>query len=266
VSLKKSVSVYQDKVRDRWVVDFYDHQGKRKRKFRSTEAEAIKLKRETEKSLGFEADLIERGMVIVDEKKNRKGENKILEIEIRDAIKKHRELSKSHLTPESYTNEKYYFQEFYGWCVEDRVQNNPKTGKPYPESEPIIYVDQLTTLHVAEFQSWLISRNNSSSTVNRKFNTLKTFFANCKTWGFTGSNLAEGIKAKKITKKIGRKNWTKEQIIAVLIELGVEASDVCLFLAATGCRPSQGFYGNMVTSGLGKTYGKNAIDQGWCNN
>lgn len=239
----KKATVRYEADRDRWRVDYYDLNGKRKRPTFDDEKAARIFADDIEKKMSLKQKITAAGMIIVDEdKRQRNTENgELIEIELKDAIHKYRELTQPSLTPAAYQNDKYYLEEFYGWCVEDRVQVDPRTKKPKPGTEPIIYVDELSALALSEFQSWLQSKGNSPSTINRKFNTLKPFFANCKIWGFTNLELTVGIKAKRLQRKIGRKVWTIDQIRKVLLELDVEPAEVFLFLAAVGCRPSQGF-------------------------
>jgi integrase len=259
--MKRSVSVTYHPTRKRWIVDYRDLDGVRRRVVCVTESEAIDKKDDIVKSLGFQNELRDRGLEVVTDKKGKKNPDQLVETELRDAIEKYCTTIKGVHSSAGYQVAKEIFSEFYSWCVEDRVKLDPKTKKPLPGHEPLIYVDQLDHLSIAEYQAFLGTdrtrvvvynkdsgketkikvKPQSAASINRKFSTLKPFFTKCKLWRFTNVDLNEGITARSVSKEAKRKPWSKEETSAMLMELGVEASDCLLTLAVTGLRPTQGF-------------------------
>lgn len=96
-------------------------------------------------------------------------------------------------------------------------------------------------MHIAEFQSFLRRRGNGPSTIKRKLNSLKPFFANCKTWNLVSTDLNQGWSKVKVEKGIGRKVWSEAEIVETVQNLGAHAGDMYLFLAETSLRSNQGF-------------------------
>lgn len=129
-------------------------------------------------------------------------------------------------------------------CTSKKAQKNQSVEKLYflifkqfLADKKIIFIDKVEKSHIDEFESSLLDRMKASS-VNRRFNTFKNFFAKCKEWKLIVENPCHGMKKRKEIAN-PRKPWTFEIFKRFIDQCsGVEKS-IFIFLWLTGCRPME---------------------------
>lgn len=103
--------------------------------------------------------------------------------------------------------------------------------------QKINYVDEVDRQTVDKFESLLLARMKASS-VNRRFNTFKNFFAKCLEWKFIFENPCQGMKKRK-EETNSKIPWTEEIFLRFLKECNSELKMIAQFLWLTGCRPME---------------------------
>ena len=99
------------------------------------------------------------------------------------------------------------------------------------------YVHQIKSLHVDKLQAHL-AKKKAASTCNRQFNTYRHFFKKCVRWGALQVNPAEGLPSL-AESAIKRKVWTVEQAIKLLETLPSFYGDFLFAMAQGGFRNNE---------------------------
>jgi len=98
-------------------------------------------------------------------------------------------------------------------------------------------ISDITYSDLLEFQNLLSSKMKSSS-VNRRFFTIKHFLVMCDRWGYLLKNPAKDIKNKKVERN-PYKTWTVDEFNLLLGECDGVYKSLIEFLWNTGCRPME---------------------------
>jgi integrase len=98
-------------------------------------------------------------------------------------------------------------------------------------------IDEVTRSDVDSFESMLLTQMKASS-VNRRFNTFKNFFAKCLEWKMIAENPCFGKKKRKeeVNAKIP---WNEKVFQAFIKTCNGELQKIFLFLWIVGCRPME---------------------------
>jgi integrase/recombinase XerC len=100
----------------------------------------------------------------------------------------------------------------------------------------LVYLDEITPLHVEEYQSFRRSQV-ANSTVNREFHTLRSFFKKCVEWRYLKESPVKVANLKE--KENPYQQWLPEEAQAMIDCLPEWASDVFYFIGESGCRPCE---------------------------
>lgn len=143
----------------------------------------------------------------------------IRKVKLSAAIKVYVENCTSNKCPKNQHSEKLYFTKLYAFLG----------------SRGVTYADEITPLHIQEFEAALLKKIKVSS-VNRRFNTFKHFFVKCLEWKFINENPCHGMK-KRREEYNPYLPWTLDLFERFIKETSGIRTKIFWFLWLTGCRP-----------------------------
>lgn len=129
-------------------------------------------------------------------------------------------------------------------CTSNKCKKNQNSEKLYFDKLSIFanmhglkFIDEFSSKYVDQFESILLKKMKVSS-VNRRFNTFKNFFAKCLEWELIYKNPCEG-KKKRREEKNHRSAWTHDIFKMFIKECSGNHKNIFTFLWLTGCRPME---------------------------
>lgn len=99
----------------------------------------------------------------------------------------------------------------------------------------LVYLDEITPLHMEDYQTQR-SGEVSASTVNREFTSYRSFFSWCVRMGLREKSPTQPLEMLTVDPK-RRKTWSKEEFELIMGRISPEAGNVLTFMAQTGARP-----------------------------
>lgn len=192
--------------RDAHVVDYRDMLGVRRRESFSSLREAKVRKALVERMFDARAP-IEAQLFI--------------EAKIFDSLRQYRKLTIDKRVGATAEKEKYYFGDLYEYLVNEHK---------------ILFVHQITTLHLECFIASLLARKLACSTVNRRFNSYRAWLNKCVTWGSIAKNPIDKI-SRLAEEPPEIRTCSREQLQGSYPKVNKWLKEVLFFLDQTGRRP-----------------------------